>query len=1120
MPGAFKFAGSVAFFEDGDATGFRGHGKLDLVSLGMEVDAGIVVGRTTSGDSFFFFHLDLELPTGIPLFTTGAALYGLAGLVADDMGPDRSAQEDWYWDWYQRPAKGATDPGKWAVEPGAFAVGLGATVGTAFDDGFTFNTKCLLVLVLPGPRILLSGSGDFLTSRKTEGEGTFDALLALDTPGRLFQANLAAQYEIPLLISARGSIDVGFSWASPPPPDLWHVWLGQYEPRERRIGATWLKVLKAEAWLMVDRSGLDLGGWAGIDETFGFPPAVSVTIDIGIDGRGRVAWDPLHFMGELNLGGTVGVRAFGVGATLTAMASILAQAPKPFHLLIELLAELEVDLFLISFEFSHTVVLEWGDPNHPLPEPSPPIERIAFEHERARVTLPHREGGPVPPDVRPVVVFKRPVRDPAGIAEPAVPVREEEVGEFRFYHELGHVGLRSDQGELLSAAGFVAVDGDTVTVSELDFAGVANGTIELAGMGEFIIASVTATGVTLSQDTGRTEERVAYRLRAAVNHQAVSIVAVSEASFGTRSLQLRDPVTDTPGTIGGRLQTAADHSWRILHAAGRELVIRESTDRRNLAPGPAQIIEREAPMIGGAWLAGTDGDMGGTRLMLWASNPFAWFRSTDEGTRKLVEGSNEACGPEPVEQLKCLDLKPEIGRGPKEATLLLNVTGEADFLRRDMRNIVHLGPRHGTSGTLVLNFNPPVERVEITTSKPSFFQVGHAPTGMAIARRNGTDRGTTTLGDDVAVLAGEIDQLQISGTNLFLEAVCYAPDWACFDLVVGLQDGQELPLELADHGLTLSSAAAHKLDQGFRSFQAQGRNPLAAGLPHPRLRPRRGRPIIPFPPGGGVFPRPPGFDPGNLLSREASLVIDFDEPVTRVWVTLGSVAEVAGFAEDDPVASVDGEAGDTVRLASDHFYFDRIVISGRSPLMLGTVCWDAGDLGWQRETRVAWRQGLERAVERFEGESPVFDPGRYRLEVAALTTTIAKDGTETERWSREHQDFEIGPPPGLGSGRSEGYPDGGPLAGLANYVRHTLPRAGQGPVYRKDDVKIGFAEDYVARMYLAINHPLSVRVADARGRVSRRDAHNTWGGTRRELRVDEETWMASLHEGARCVSID
>src|SRR5690606_27381876 len=167
----------------------------------------------------------------------------------------------------------------------------------------------------------------------------------------------------PVLISARGSVDVGFSWASPQPPDTWHLWLGQYEPQERRIGVTWLEVLKAEAWLMVDRRGIDLGGWAGIDKTLGFPPVVSVTIDIGIQGRGRLAWDPLHFMGELQLGGTVGVRAFGIGVTLTAEAGLEAQAPTPYWLRIELFAALEVDFFFFSFSFSHTVVLEWGDRN-------------------------------------------------------------------------------------------------------------------------------------------------------------------------------------------------------------------------------------------------------------------------------------------------------------------------------------------------------------------------------------------------------------------------------------------------------------------------------------------------------------------------------------------------------------------------------------------------------------------------------------------------------------------------------------------------------------------------------------------------------------------------------------
>src|SRR5204863_224703 len=78
------------------AHGFRGHGHLGLPALKLAVDADIVVGRLSTGETFFYFYLAIDLPAGIPLFNTGAAFYGFQGLVANNMAPGRKADEPWY----------------------------------------------------------------------------------------------------------------------------------------------------------------------------------------------------------------------------------------------------------------------------------------------------------------------------------------------------------------------------------------------------------------------------------------------------------------------------------------------------------------------------------------------------------------------------------------------------------------------------------------------------------------------------------------------------------------------------------------------------------------------------------------------------------------------------------------------------------------------------------------------------------------------------------------------------------------------------------------------------------------------------------------------------------------
>src|SRR5262249_50713311 len=165
--------------------------------------------------------------------------------------------EHWYYGYYKRPTVGVTAPEKWAVKRDAFAIGLGTTIGSMPDTGYAISAKVLLILSLPGPRILLQGKGSFIAqkpeNKDREKEGTFEALLVLDTPAKLFQANLAITFKMGSLLEVGGGVDAAFSWADRPPPDVWHVYVGEKEPEERRVHAKVLEFLKGDTWLMINR---------------------------------------------------------------------------------------------------------------------------------------------------------------------------------------------------------------------------------------------------------------------------------------------------------------------------------------------------------------------------------------------------------------------------------------------------------------------------------------------------------------------------------------------------------------------------------------------------------------------------------------------------------------------------------------------------------------------------------------------------------------------------------------------------------------------------------------------------------------------------------------------------
>lgn len=237
-----RFTGAVSYEGKGDDHCFKGVIKLELISLGFSMDAALLIGKKPD-HTYFYIFLDVQLPVGIPLFSTGLALYGMAGLFADNMEPGKGAGEGWYDNpdgsagWYKKPKKGVTDVNKWGDQLGSLALGAGVTIGTLPDSGYAFSSSVLLVIVIPGPVILLEGRAQILKSRASLGEDApFHALVVIDGRAGTFLFNVDATYRLPpsngLILDAHAGAEGFFAG-----PSNWHFYLGQKEPRKAHPGA-------------------------------------------------------------------------------------------------------------------------------------------------------------------------------------------------------------------------------------------------------------------------------------------------------------------------------------------------------------------------------------------------------------------------------------------------------------------------------------------------------------------------------------------------------------------------------------------------------------------------------------------------------------------------------------------------------------------------------------------------------------------------------------------------------------------------------------------------------------------------------------------------------------------
>lgn len=467
IPGVLELEGSVSYREmkigNEDVKRFDGDIKLKIKTPKMTVDGMMVIGSAKGPQgryNFFAIYVDVELPTAIQLGATGLAIYNIAGLFALQMEPNKKADEKWFSidhskSFYHRNTPGITDlRNKWDPRKGSFAFGAGMKIGTYADDGYTFNGKFLLAIVLPGPIILFQGASSFLTNND-ENEGAFRSLAVYDGRAGSFLIGLDAEYKTGKggeMIEIAGSMEAYYSLHD---PTAWHLWLGQRDPASLRIRALLGRFVEANAYFMLDAHQLALGAWFGYSNGWNVGP-LSIRLEAWAEGNALISFKPTHFHGDLWLHAVVDLSVFGFGFGIALDARIEADLFKPYHLRGEF--SVGVKLPFRKKKIGAKVVLEWG-PRLIAPPLPLPLSQAAVEHlktttvwplPRGKYLLPNYDDGAgfytsasgsatpgdlskvplVPLDSRISLTFGRSVHDVAKVGSNLQPVNppEEEIG--------------------------------------------------------------------------------------------------------------------------------------------------------------------------------------------------------------------------------------------------------------------------------------------------------------------------------------------------------------------------------------------------------------------------------------------------------------------------------------------------------------------------------------------------------------------------------------------------------------------------------------------------------------------------------------------------------------------
>ncbi|MGH7485829.1 MAG: DUF6603 domain-containing protein, partial [bacterium] len=381
IPGTLDFKGEVSYDEPSPGLhAFTGSLTLNLPKLNkLSLDGKVVFGSDldAAGNRFKYFaiYVEGEFGTGIPLWSTGLSLYGIAGLFSVNYAPDKP--NDWMWysidhskSWFHKPPTGVTDLlKKWAPEPGALGLGAGALIATNTDSGYLFNGNFLLLLLFPGPVFMLDGRCNFLKPRPTGSDATepdFHSLVVLDTKAGYFLIGLDAKWkynkETGKLVEIAGSAEAFFDFNH---PQHWHLYVGKI-PMEQRIRATFASGFQANAYFMLDPQSLAFGVWIGKKDHYGLGP-VSADLEAWLDANAALSFHPSHLHADLWLHGLLKVKVFKFHLGIGIDARLDADVFKPFHILGQL--HIVIETRLKNFDFS--VRLEWGpEPVRPeIPDP-------------------------------------------------------------------------------------------------------------------------------------------------------------------------------------------------------------------------------------------------------------------------------------------------------------------------------------------------------------------------------------------------------------------------------------------------------------------------------------------------------------------------------------------------------------------------------------------------------------------------------------------------------------------------------------------------------------------------------------------------------------------------------
>ncbi|MCW3071346.1 MAG: hypothetical protein JWO44_1236 [Bacteroidetes bacterium] len=290
----------------------------------------------------FLIDVSLEISTPIVLGATGMGIYGFRALfgkhyvVSRTEPPVSLAADAEWWQYYKKKVnpemKEGVTTSKMANLDG-FSFGAGVSLATATDGGKAFSSKLFFLLSLPEV-FLLQGQAQILKGRiglDTTEDPPFYAIIAIDKTS--ISAGLGVTYKFPddgaspgKIATVDALIEMAYFWHD---SSAWYLNIGRDQPADRRVRARIFDLFDVYSYFMLSAHGIRAGAGASLEKNYKVGP-IKARLYAYMDTAGRLAFKPVQIGGSIDIGGGVDIKVCGKGFSLTANASLAAEAPKPF----------------------------------------------------------------------------------------------------------------------------------------------------------------------------------------------------------------------------------------------------------------------------------------------------------------------------------------------------------------------------------------------------------------------------------------------------------------------------------------------------------------------------------------------------------------------------------------------------------------------------------------------------------------------------------------------------------------------------------------------------------------------------------------------------------------------